>query len=87
MPRRRQGIEPTAMKKSEAEALVRSLCHAWKERIHPDVPDSDVSVNVEDFSSWLRQEHPQVFSFRSVVSPLDEVERWARDELHQQWRY
>ncbi|QHJ00107.1 hypothetical protein GT347_20260 [Xylophilus rhododendri] len=73
------------MMKKEAEQAVRSLCHSWQAKFHPDKGSQE--INVSDFLSWLKQAHPEVFDFRTKsFAPADFVEMWADQEFKQSWR-
>jgi hypothetical protein len=72
------------MKKPEAELAIKALCREWRKTCLPDAPEDKLYFT--DFHSWLLQRHPEVLRFRSVVSPVDEAERWFDNEFGQSWR-
>lgn len=70
------------MLKSEAYKIVRSEAHDWFAEVgRPEDP------SFSDFARWLKARHPNIFSFRSVAGPHEDIERLWASELRQSWRY
>ena len=72
------------MKKPEAQAAVRRLCHVWKSEVFPTTTTN--RLHFSDFVDWLRQRSPEVLQFRSTGGALDAAERWFDSEFGQRWR-
>jgi len=73
------------MKKAEAEAGIRHLCHVWAELRGVEIsPHAQPSFS--DFYSWVNEHHHLYLDFRSTTSCRHEVERWFDAEMKQTWR-
>jgi len=72
------------MRKPDAEAALRGLCHVWKRGRFPDTPDGD--LHFSDFYEWVRSNHPQLLEFRGTMGPSWHVEQWFDEEFGQTWR-
>lgn len=72
------------MKKSDAEPLIRSLCHAWKAECFPAASEQDLSFS--DFARWARERHPMLFEFRSTMGAMHDAQHWFDQEFRQTWR-
>ena len=74
------------VRKSEAEQAIRHLCHVWRDEL--GFRRAAVSSpNFAAFTAWLHDKgHGQYLSFRSVLGPLDDVERWFDEEFKQRRR-
>ena len=72
------------MKKTEAEPVIRSLCHKWATATGFD-PASGELASFTAFVSWLAANgHSHYLSFRSsVAGPHADAERWFDEELKQ----
>ncbi len=73
------------MKKPEAEKHIRHLTSVWRnQEQYRSVKEQNLSFY--DFYSWLRNNYPQLLTFRSVMPVEDVVEQWFDQEFHQTWR-
>lgn len=72
------------MTKAECERAIRSLVHQWAAEQHPGKDKGQLYDS--DFIRWLRSTHPELLSFRSVMSVTDVVEQWFAQETKQTWR-
>ena len=73
------------MKKPEAEKHIRHLTSVWRnQEQYRTLSENDLPFS--DFHRWLRDNHPQLLKFRSVMPVEDEIEKWFDQEFHQTWR-
>ena len=73
------------MKKDEAEAGLRRLCHVWRtETGKAAVPEDELYFS--DYLTWVEQHHRSYLAFRSTVPAIDLAETWFDQEFHQSWR-
>lgn len=73
------------MKKSEAEAQIRSLCHDWRDEAGlAAVPPEKLQFS--SFYAWLKQRSPNCLQFRSPMSPEYFIELWFDQEFNQIWQ-
>ncbi len=74
------------MKKDEAEAAIRHLCHKWAEATGFQ-PESGKMPSFRDFRSWLKDNnYGHYLDFRSRRGPDADAEQWSDEELKQTWR-
>ena len=73
------------MKKPEAEKHIRHLTSVWRNlNQYRSVDEQDLSF--ADFYRWLRDNYPQLVTFKGVMPVKDVVEQWFDQEFHQTWR-
>ncbi len=74
------------MKKAEAEKMIRSLCHEWRNK-NGNEQTAPENLSSSAFCSWLRNNYPECLNFRSPVAgvPYD-VELWFDQEFKQAWK-
>ena len=80
-----QGGAGDEVKKSESEAAIRHLCHAWRDAAGLGQAEPG-QLSFRDFHRWILEHHPHVLDFRSVVGPRDDAERWFDEVFGQTWR-
>jgi hypothetical protein len=74
------------MRKDEAEAVIRHLCHKWAEATSFQ-PESGKMPSFRGFCSWLKDSgFGHYLDFRSRVDPEADAEQWFDEELKQTWR-
>jgi hypothetical protein len=75
------------MTKKEAEPIIRSLCHTWREERGLPLPPSDHHYSFSDFTSWLDSRgYSYCMNFRSTGGSQYAVEMWFDQEMKQTWR-
>ena len=70
------------VRKADFEQAICSLCHDWIQR---QPVGERVQPSFEKFRLWLEQVLRYLMRFRSVTSPLSDIERWFDDELGLNW--
>lgn len=70
------------MRKSEAEPVIRKLCHAWR-REEALLETQAASLSFSDFWNWLQANYSNYLSFRSSISVRYDVELWFDQEFGQ----
>ncbi|MBL8773359.1 MAG: hypothetical protein JNK30_18390 [Phenylobacterium sp.] len=73
------------MQKAEAEKAIRHLCHEWRKVEGLSQVDPG-QLSVFAFMSWLREHHPSVLNFRSIMGVHETVDLWFDQEFGQTWR-
>lgn len=74
------------VKKSECEQAIRHLVNKWADEVGVQ-PGQALMPSFSAFRSWLAQRgYGHYLSFRSVMGPLEDAERWFDEELKQTWR-
>ena len=73
------------MKKSEAKPIIISLFDEWHKKNYPNT--SPVDLDFYDFYNWLKDNHPNLTKFRSVMGPMEDIESWFAENFKQKWKY
>jgi hypothetical protein len=72
------------MKKSEAEASIRNLCHLWRETRGLPLPDGTFHYSFLDFKVWLDQKgYRHYLRFRPLAGAEHAAEMWFDQEMKQ----